>query len=693
MKVSGKWRGNARRLERIGLGISGKFFPVIPILPPETEIGYTSEGKTIHLLAYPHPIVRDLDETHQTIFVSGVYAHELMHQLETDFQSWNQARQTAAIPKLFDIVMNVIEDPAIEYWAPHYFGGPLLKSLRYSVMHMYRDTDDFAVAEIDGVKKTLDPLAQFINACVQYGDGGLLKGKFASKEAEEAFRKALPIIDQAIMEPSGKKRIDLGMEVYRIVESFVDVEAYQKAEKMLSELLKELGKCIEPIPSGGSTGTPIGDESKEPIPADKTDAQKLQRRKTTARQLGAGQKGKGQNSSGENKDEKSGNAAGPQKAEDAKEGDNANAQKPGDMSPGKEKGGEGLNSSINTENGIPGADPSDDCSGSGVDPDSESVIDYDTYELAPEDIETIEKSIGKALEEETREQKTESTYSAERFPDFASVNAEYSGVRVLNRQIACDDMEKLLTMYNQVVEPINGSIAHLASQLRRIIQNDREERDYRCSGRLNVNRYSGSRVTARVFDKHVEPRNVSDMAVLILVDCSGSMAARNKCEKARQTTIGLAEALSRVKIPFKVIGFRADQMGYHAIHEHFVNFHDSVAERAKLLNLFPRGNNFDGYAIRYGSELLHQRPEEHKLMFVISDGQPACCFYNGARPGVADTMRAVRYAQKKVHVIGLAIDANTEILHTIYKNDFVVVKQADSLLNIIGKKIQKEMKR
>ena len=56
-------------------------------------------------------------------------------------------------------------------------------------------------------------------------------------------------------------------------------------------------------------------------------------------------------------------------------------------------------------------------------------------------------------------------------------------------------------------------------------------------------------------------------------------------------------------------------------------------------------------------------------------------------------MRAVRYAQKKVHVIGLAIDANTEILHTIYKNDFVVVKQADSLLNIIGKKIQKEMKR
>ena len=96
-------------------------------------------------------------------------------------------------------------------------------------------------------KKTLDPLAQFINACVQYGDGGLLKGKFASKEAEEAFRKALPIIDQAIMEPSGKKRIDLGMEVYRIVESFVDVEAYQKAEKMLSELLKDLGKCIEPV--------------------------------------------------------------------------------------------------------------------------------------------------------------------------------------------------------------------------------------------------------------------------------------------------------------------------------------------------------------------------------------------------------------------------------------------------------------
>lgn len=625
MEMLNKWKGNARRLERIGLGVSGKFFPVIPILPPEDEIGYTSEKKAIHLLAYKHPIIKDLDEKHQIVFITGVYAHELMHQLETDFQEFASVLDKVAIPDLFKTVVNIIEDPAIEYWAPHYFGGSLLKSLRYSIMHMYQDSDEIAVAVINGKKVKLDPITQFVNAVVQYGDGGLLKGKFTSKEAETAFREALPIIDRAITEPSGKVRISLCLEVYRIIESFADVEAYQKAKEMLQDLLKKLGKIIESIPASESDRKPIGDEDKDPISDSQMDVKKLKRRKKTEQMPSEG-------------------------------------------------------------------NPTDDCSGTGVDPENESVIDYDSYELTKEDIEEIVNSIDKVLKEESQEHEKENAYKAEQFPNFASIDSEYAGVRVLNRQICSNNNETLISMYNEVISTLSGGINRLSNQLRRIIQNDREDRDYRCSGRLNVNRYGGSRITARVFDKHIEPRNVSNMAVLILVDCSGSMAIRNKCQKAQRTAIGLAEALSKVKIPFKVIGFHADEMGYHVVQDHFVNFHDSVLERAKLLNLTAKSNNFDGYSIRYGSELLSKRPEEHKLMFVISDGQPACTFYSKDRPGVADTMRAVRYAQKKVHVIGLAIDANIDVLHTIYRNDFVVVKHADSLLNIIGEKIQKEMK-
>lgn len=680
MEMLNKWKGNARRLERIGLGISGKFFPVIPILPPEDEIGYTSEKKAIHLLAHKHPIIKDLDEKHQIVFITGVYAHELMHQLETDFQEFASALDKVAIPELFKTIVNIIEDPAIEYWAPHYFGGPLLKSLRYSIMHLYRDSNEIAVAVINGEKVQLDPITQFVNAVVQYGDGGLLKGKFASKEAENAFRKALPIIDQAIVEPSGKVRISLCLEVYRIVESFVDVEAYQKAKETLQDLLKELGKNIESIPANKSERNPIGDEKKDPIPGGQIDAKKFLRREQTAGKIGAEH----------NKDE--------QKKSFEKENDSIN-------DPTSKKNGESDSSATeketdtsttnpnDSENEAPGGNPTDDCSGTGIDLEKENVIDYDSYELTEEDIKEIANGIDKVLKEELREREKENAYNAEKLPDFQSINNEYKGVRVLNRQISGKSNEELLSMYNDVISSLSGGINQLASQLKRIIQNDREDRDYRCSGRLNVNRYRGSRVTARVFDKHIEPRNVSNMAVLILVDCSGSMSTRNKCQKAQRTAIGLAEALSKVKIPFKVIGFHADQMGYHVVQDHFVNFRDSVLERAKLLNLTATGNNFDGYSIRYGSELLSKRPEEHKLMFVISDGQPACGFYTQNRPGVADTMRAVRCAQKKVHVIGLAIDANVNVLHTIYRNDFVVVKHADSLLNIIGKKIQKEMRK
>lgn len=672
MNASNLWRGNARRLERIGIGISGKFFPVIPILPPETEIGYTSSQRTIHLVAYPHPIIKDLDEIHQIIFTSGVYAHELMHQLETDFKEHEDVRKTVKVPELFDRIFNVIEDPAIEYWAPHYFGGPLLKSLRYSIMHIYEtSTKDFALAEFGDEKKPLGPLTQFINAVIQYGDGGLLKGKFESKEAEDAFRTALPIIDKAITEPSGKKRIALSLEVYHIVESFVDAEAYQQEKEMINNLLKQHGKSIQQMPADGSM-TSLGDTEKSPIKGDMANESKKRKREATARQYSKTAEKDDDNKPSENGDNGQTGKNDPS-ASTSPEDDDSESDLP------------------DLESDKYGGEPADDCSGPGIDPTGESVIDYDTYEFTAEDIEDLTENINEILQSESQDVKKAAIYSAEKFPDFAYINAEYPGVRVLNRNMACSDSANLIEKYAQRIIPMSAGINQLANQLKRVIHNDREDRDYRCSGRLNVNRYSGSRITARIFDKHIEPRNVSDIAVMILIDCSGSMLNNSKCEKAKLTAIGLAEALSKVNIPFKVIGFRADIGGYHVVHEHFVNFHNTVLERAKLLHLHANGNNFDGYSIRYGSELLSKRPEQHKLMFVISDGQPAAFFYNKSRPGVSDTMRAVRYAQKKVHVIGLAIDANIDVLHTIYRDNFLVVNQVNSLLNVIGQKIKKEM--
>lgn len=339
-----------------------------------------------------------------------------------------------------------------------------------------------------------------------------------------------------------------------------------------------------------------------------------------------------------------------------------------------------------------GADPdystSPDCSDQETDDDFDTEFDDAEYELSDDDLNAIDSEIERCLEEVEREEANEEG-SDEPLPDFDIASPRFRKAHTcLNRKITIDDMERASEMYGRLMTKLNPGISNLTAQLRRIFKADQEEKEYRASGKVNTKRLNSGRMTARVFDKRRSPANKSNLSVLLLIDESGSMYG-NRAEAAKQCAIALSETLNNCNVPCYVIGFTADTEGADAVHNHYTGWRSNAKDRLKLLDITARSNNFDGYSIRYAGEVLKKHEAAHKLMIVISDGQPACWAYSGV-DGVADTKDAIRDVRKYASVLGVAIgNDSTETLHYMYGRDFLHISNVNELFAGIAKKIAK----
>lgn len=339
--------------------------------------------------------------------------------------------------------------------------------------------------------------------------------------------------------------------------------------------------------------------------------------------------------------------------------------------------------------------PADGTDGDYSEPDyeKEAAIDETEYELSESDLGRITEMINDYQAEfDRRENERTDCYSEDL--NVPSLAADYSGVRCLNKRISCSNSESLEISYARLTDSIADGINFLFNQMKRIINNDAAEREYRGTGKLNVGRLNCGRMTSRVFDRNIDPANKADMCVEILVDESGSMSSGRNWQCAMMCCIGLAEVLAKLHIPTKVIGFTADHDGsYDVTHHHYMHWLNTKAERMNLMNINAHSNNFDGYSIRYATEMIKRRKEQHKILIIISDGAPACNYYY-RKNGIIDTTDAVKQAAKKVDVIGVGIGGrDTSIWRAMYGSAFIHVKDAKDLLTNIGKEIQNIMRR
>lgn len=144
--------------------------------------------------------------------------------------------------------------------------------------------------------------------------------------------------------------------------------------------------------------------------------------------------------------------------------------------------------------------------------------------------------------------------------------------------------------------------------------------------------------------KHVN--NTKDVAVSLLVDCSGSMNGM-KIRTAAFAAYGLSSVLDRMNINHEVLGFTTlkaiqkeareeeTRLGVRYARQQslYIPVLKSYGERlsteskkrfAALPDVYWLNENVDGESVQVAATRLMQRRESRKILIVLSDGQPAC---------------------------------------------------------------------
>ncbi|WP_027432043.1 cobaltochelatase CobT-related protein [Lachnospira multipara] len=649
------------------------------------DLGYTScsEPTTIHV-AWEHCYYTGLNNDDKFRIRTGVAAHETLHQIFTNFDYTNKVtkKMTRGEAAIFMQFANTIEDPAIEYFADEVMSGWFLDGLKFSIQRIFDLSPE--------INNSQNAFTQLINALINFGDIGFVKGSFTFPEAKKYFKIIAPIYNKAIVERSSKKRINYAIKCMELTRPLWEEELKKQEffEKLLKEMQENLSKKGE-----GTNSEPSGDKQQK-----KAESEVAKRRDSAIRKI----KKADDNANADNN-----NAGNNGEEKDKNNSDNKGEEKDKNVSEesGKEPTNNNCNSNTTSEttsetsktDSEPTFEPtsktaSEEIEGITLTPEMASKVKpiCDTSETErAESLKAIE-SLSKIIEKElnSKDSKTKKT-DPTNIDIKTDNNPSLKRYTCLNKKVSATNV----AAYSSVVNELSPQIKSLTKKLEKIIEQDIDEARRATSGNYNVIRGTVG-TTAKIFDKIKEKSNKKNIEVLLLVDHSGSMGG-HKIEIARTTSIILAESLSRLNIDFSIIGFAADKLGYNAVHFHYCNRKEnSLSQRSSLLSMEPGGNNFDGYSIRYATEYLKNSPSnKKKLLFIISDGKPHARAYSRAGlNGIEDTTLAIKDAKKSVSLFGIGIgNCDPEVLLKMYGKDFIHVKDIALLPNELSKRLSKAL--
>lgn len=255
----------------------------------------------------------------------------------------------------------------------------------------------------------------------------------------------------------------------------------------------------------------------------------------------------------------------------------------------------------------------------------------------------------------------------------------YGNHRVVKRNVAvlADTLQKALVMRqdDSVVRAVSGQL--VPSRLWKI----------------------GRSADPKLFDKVLKSDN-SEFVVDIILDSSGSQA-RRQSQVAVQGYI-ISEALSKVGISHRVTGYST--FWAHTILQRYRDYDDGADKNLRIFEFRASANNRDGLAIKAIADTLLQRPEDNKILIVLSDGRPNDVTVR--RPGirkirdydgedaVKDTAFEVRKARSNgVSVLGIFSGAPDDLMaeKKIYGKDFAYIRNISNFSKIVGTYLKRQL--
>ena len=262
--------------------------------------------------------------------------------------------------------------------------------------------------------------------------------------------------------------------------------------------------------------------------------------------------------------------------------------------------------------------------------------------------------------------------------------------------------EKNKYYYHNIHRVVKRNIMILSEMLQKSLMKRSESSFQRAtSGTLVPNRLwkLGKSDDTKLFDKKKEGDS-TDFVVEILLDESSSQLKRQS-QVATQGYI-LSEALSAAKIPHRMEGY-STSWEYTMMHR-FRDYDDTKEMNTRIFEFHATGNNRDGLAIKAGYTSLLARPEEHKILIVLSDGKPSDVARTSSgisrverymgEDAVRDTAFEIRKARAaEICVLGV-FAGNVDDLTSekkIYGKDFAYIRNMGNFAYVVGSFLRRQI--
>ena len=200
------------------------------------------------------------------------------------------------------------------------------------------------------------------------------------------------------------------------------------------------------------------------------------------------------------------------------------------------------------------------------------------------------------------------------------------------------------------------------------------------------------RPDGKCYSNKKNPQDFPDMAISVLVDHSGSMSGE-RIEAAMKASMLLYDFATGIGIPISISGHRSKSSGG----VEYITYTDyeriSNNDRYRLSKMEAHGNNRDGMALNIAAGLLERRPEQIKLLIIISDGRPNHTNYGGDA-AVKDIQEIIRNCKRKgIEVIAAAIGTDRRQIQEIYEDEFLDISDLTKLPKIMTNIVKKRVLR
>lgn len=256
--------------------------------------------------------------------------------------------------------------------------------------------------------------------------------------------------------------------------------------------------------------------------------------------------------------------------------------------------------------------------------------------------------------------------------------------------------------YRQNLRVARHNITALGDILKRSLQarNEAEQLESSFGTIVPVKLWKvGRSEDARLFIRKFVQNN-SDYVVDVLIDASGSQRGRQHMV-ALQGYI-LSAALSRAGIPHRVMGFCT--FWDYTVLRRFREYDEDKEADWRLMEFTSSSNNRDGLALRAAADGLLNRPEDNKVLIVLSDGRPNDLVVN--RPNVKnpavytgeyavkDTASEVRKLRSQgIAVLGVFAGEEEDLMaeRRIFGKDFAYIRDISTFAHVVGRYLKKQI--